>query len=80
MNSNNVDCERVQAFCFRVNLRAWIPEDDLTHFVIEAVERVDMSAFRVNHRGTGSAQYQARHEVGAEVSPAMPSRRMSGRR
>ena len=29
------------------------------NFVIEAVERVE-SAFKVNHRGTGSAQYHPR--------------------
>ena len=40
--------------------RDWSPEDDLAHFVIEAVERVEMSAFKVNHRGTGSAQYHPR--------------------
>ena len=28
--------------------------------MIEAVERVEMSAFKVNHRGTGSAQYHPR--------------------
>ena len=28
--------------------------------MIEAVERVDLSAFKVNHRGTGSAQYHPR--------------------
>ena len=42
------------------DLREWIPEDDLAHFVIEAVERVDMGAFKVNRRGTGSAQYHPR--------------------
>ena len=41
-------------------LRDWIPADDLGHFVIEAVERVDLGAFKVNHRGTGSAQYHPR--------------------
>ena len=40
--------------------RDWIPEDDLAHFVIEAVERVEMGAFKVNQRGTGSAQYHPR--------------------
>lgn len=55
-----VDCERDQAFLLPPDLRDWIPEDDLAHFVIEAVERVDMSAFKVNHRGTGSAQYHPR--------------------
>jgi len=42
------------------DLREWVPEDDLAHFVIEAVERVDMSAFKVNERGCGSAQYHPR--------------------
>ena len=55
--SKFVDCERDQAFLLPPDLRDWIPEDDLAHFVIAAVERVEMSAFKVNHRGTGSAQY-----------------------
>ena len=58
--SNFVDCDREQAFLLPPDLRDWIPEDDLAHFVIEAVERVGMSAFKVNHRGTGSAQYHPR--------------------
>ncbi len=58
--SNFVDCERDQAFLLPPDLRDWIPGDDLAHFVIEAVERVGMSAFKVNHRGTGSAQYHPR--------------------
>ena len=35
------------------DLRDWIPEDDLAHFVIAAVERVDLGAFKVNHRVRG---------------------------
>ncbi len=58
--SNFVDCDRDQAFLLPPDLRDWIPEDDLAHFVIEAVERVELSAFKVNHRGTGSAQYHPR--------------------
>jgi transposase len=58
--SKFVDCERDQAFLLPPDLRDWIPENDLAHFVIEAVERVEMSAFKVNHRGTGSAQYHPR--------------------
>ncbi len=58
--SNFVDCDRDQAFLLPPDLRDWIPEDDLAHFVIEAVARVGMSAFKVNHRGTGSAQYHPR--------------------
>ena len=58
-----VDCERDQAFLLPPDLRDWIPEDDLAHFVIEAVDRVPLRAFKVNHRGTGSAQYHPRIEV-----------------
>jgi transposase len=58
--SKFVDFERDQAFLLPPDLRDWIPEDDLAHIVIEAVERVDMGAFKVNHRGTGSAQHHPR--------------------
>ena len=42
------------------DLREWVPEDDLVHFIIEAVERVDIKKFAVNHSGSGSAQYDPR--------------------
>jgi transposase len=42
------------------DLRDWIGEDDLVHFVIEAVERLPLSCFKINHRGTGSAQMHPR--------------------
>jgi transposase len=58
--SNFVDCGREQPFLLPPDLRDWIPEDDLAHFVIEAVERVAIGAFKVNDRGTGSAQYHPR--------------------
>lgn len=40
----------------RPDLREWVPEDDLVHFVIPAVEGLDLSAFQVNEKGSGSAQ------------------------
>jgi transposase len=58
--SNFVECARDQAFLLPPDLRDWIPEDDLAHCVIEAVERVAIGAFKVNERGTGSAQYHPR--------------------
>ena len=52
--------DRTQPYLLPPDLREWLPEDDLAHFVVAAVERVPMSAFRVNGRGTGSAQYHPR--------------------
>ena len=58
--SKFVDCEREQPFLLPPDLRDWIPEDDLAPFVIEAVERVAIGSFKINDRGTGSAQYHPR--------------------
>ena len=52
--------DRSQAFLLPPDLKDWVPEDDLAHFVIEAVERVDISAFQVNVQGSGSEQYHPR--------------------
>ena len=55
-----VPADRCQPFLMPPDLREWVPEDDLVHFIIEAVERVDMKKFAVNYRGSGSAQYDPR--------------------
>ena len=39
------------------DLRDWVAEDDLVHFVIGAVERLPLSAFAVNHKGCGDEQF-----------------------
>src|ERR1035438_5278812 len=39
------------------NLRDWVPSDHLVHFVLDAVEALDLRQARVNTRGTGSEQY-----------------------
>lgn len=49
-----------QAFLLPPDLCDWIPADDLVHFVLAAVERVEMKRFRVNTRGTGDSQYHPR--------------------
>jgi transposase len=42
------------------DLRDWIPENHLAHFVVEAVEGMDLRGIKVNQRGTGSEQYPPR--------------------
>ena len=39
------------------DLRDWVPEDDMVHFVIEAVAGMSLPTLRVNRRGSGSEQY-----------------------
>ena len=40
------------------DLRDWLPEDHMVHFILEVVQTMDLSGFSVNVRGTGSKQYR----------------------
>lgn len=55
-----VPYNRDQAFLLPPDLKGWLPEDDLAHFVIAAVERVPLGAFAVNPRPSGRPQYEPR--------------------
>lgn len=39
------------------HLQAWIPENDLAHFVMDAIAALKLDQCSINHRGTGDAQY-----------------------
>ena len=39
------------------NLRDWVPADHLVHFILDAVDALDLRQVQVNTRGTGSEQY-----------------------
>ena len=39
------------------DLRDWVEPDHMVHFIMDAVDALDLSTARVNERGTGSAQY-----------------------
>lgn len=43
-----------------VDLREWVPEDDLVHFVISAIDTMRLPSLSVNARGSGSKQYPPR--------------------
>jgi transposase len=58
--ANFISDDRTQALLLPPDLREWVPDDDMAHFIIEAVERVGLSAFKVNWKGTGKAQYHPR--------------------
>ena len=55
-----IPSDREQRFLLPPDLRDRVPQSDLCHLIIEAVDRVSMSKFKVNSRGTGSAQYHPR--------------------
>lgn len=57
MGAKFVNVDRDTALLLPPDLREWVPEDHLVHFVIEAVEQLDLRTAQVNERGTGSEQY-----------------------
>ena len=55
-----VPYNRDQGFLLPHDLKAWLPEDDLAHFVVAVVERVPIGAFEVARRPGGKPQYHPR--------------------
>ncbi len=46
------------------DLRDWVPENHLVHFIMAAVDELDLSGAPVNVRGSGSEQYPPRMLLG----------------
>jgi len=57
MSERFVNIDRETPMLFPVDMRDWLPEDHLVHFVIEAIEQIGVAGFNVNRRGSGSEQY-----------------------
>jgi transposase len=55
-----VPFDRDQPFLLPPDLKDWLPEDDLAHFIAAAVERVRLGAFRTNPQAGGKPQYHPR--------------------
>jgi transposase len=52
-----IDIDRETPMLLPYDLREWVPEDDMVHFIIESVAGMNLHLFKVNERGTGSRQY-----------------------
>jgi transposase len=57
MGARFVAVDRDTPLLFPADLRDWLPENHLAHFIIEAVEQLGVSTFKVNNSGSGSEQY-----------------------
>ena len=52
-----VNIDRKTPLLLPPDLRDWVPDDHIVHFILEAVDGLDLQGFRVNERGTGDEQY-----------------------
>ena len=57
MGPRFVNIDRDTPLLLPPNLRDWVPADHLAHFVVDAVEALDLRQVKVNARGTGDEQY-----------------------
>src|SRR4051794_38357745 len=55
--------DRDQPFLLPPDLKDWLPEDDLAHFIVAAAERGRLRAFRANRQAGGKAQFHPRAKV-----------------
>jgi len=55
-----VPFDRDQPFLLPPDLKDWLPEDDIAHFIVAAVERVRLGTFRTNPQAGGKPQYHPR--------------------
>src|ERR671939_2194804 len=66
MGPNFLECDRDQVLLLPPSLREWLPEGHLAWFVIDAVERLDLTAFYRTYRLDG--QGRAAHEPAMMVA------------
>jgi transposase len=52
--------DRCQPFLLPPDLKDWLPEDDIAHFIVAAVDRVRLGSFRTNPQAGGKPQYHPR--------------------
>jgi len=57
MSTRLITVDRETPMLMPPDLRDWLPESHLVHFILESVSELPLQGFQVNARGTGSAQY-----------------------
>ena len=57
MGPRFVNVDRDTPLLLPVDLRDWVPANHLAHFILDAVEALDLRRIKVNVRGSGDAQY-----------------------
>jgi transposase len=46
------------------DMRDWVPQNHIVHFIKDAVDLIDLDSAHVNHRGTGDCQFPPRMMLG----------------
>ena len=57
MAARLVNLDRQTPMFLPCDLREWVPQEHIVHFILDAVEQIPTAHFQINDRGTGSEQY-----------------------
>jgi transposase len=57
MAARLINLDRQTPMFLPCDLREWVPQEHIVHFILDAVEQIPTGHFQVNDRGTGSEQY-----------------------
>lgn len=57
MPARFINIDRQTPMLMPCDLRDWLPDDHIVHFIIDAVSALNLLQFKVNERGSGSEQY-----------------------
>ena len=60
MPARFVNIDRDTPLLLPPDLRQWVPEDHLVHFILDAVDSLPLTGLRVNERGSGDEQFPPR--------------------
>jgi hypothetical protein len=57
MSTRLVNIDRLTPMLLPPDLKDWVPNHHMVHFILEAIEHLDLSCCQLNWRGSGSEQY-----------------------
>src|SRR5260370_21526751 len=58
MAARFVNLDRQTPLFLPCDLREWVPEEHIVHFIVDEVEQIPTTHFEVNDRGTGTEHYR----------------------
>jgi len=64
MPARFVNIDRDTPLLLPPDLRDWVPQDYLAHFILDAVTELPLTTLHVNERGTGNEQFPPRMMLG----------------
>jgi len=67
MPARLVNIDRDTPLLLPPDLRQWVPQDHLAHYVLDAVENLPLTTLCVNERGTGDEQFPPRMLLGLVI-------------